>query len=62
LATTSSIAKLRDGSRVLYLDIGAEFLDGAGYIPSEVMSDGLRRQGLRDLGRGGDRPRRASEW
>jgi beta-glucosidase len=37
----SSIAKLHDGNRVHYLDIGAKFLDGAGNIPADVMSDGL---------------------
>lgn len=35
------IAKLHDGDRVHYLDIGAEFLDESGNIPSDVMSDGL---------------------
>ena len=28
-------------SRVQYLDIGAGFLDAAGNIPADVMSDGL---------------------
>jgi lysophospholipase L1-like esterase len=36
-----TIAKLHDGSRVHYLDIGAGFLDAAGNIPADVMSDGL---------------------
>jgi lysophospholipase L1-like esterase len=36
-----SIAKLHDGKRVHYLDIGAGFLDAAGNIPVDVMSDGL---------------------
>ena len=36
-----SIAKLHDGNRVHYLDIGAGFLDAAGNIPVDVMSDGL---------------------
>jgi lysophospholipase L1-like esterase len=36
-----TIAKLHDGSRVHYLDIGAAFLDAAGNIPQDVMSDGL---------------------
>jgi lysophospholipase L1-like esterase len=35
------IAKLHDGSRVHYLDIGSTFLDSAGNIPADVMSDGL---------------------
>jgi lysophospholipase L1-like esterase len=35
------IAKLADGSKVQYLDIGANFLDADGNIPSAVMSDGL---------------------
>ncbi len=35
------IAKLDDGDGVHYLDIGANFLDAAGNIPPEVMSDGL---------------------
>ncbi len=33
------IAKLHDGDRVHYLDIGAKFLDEKGGIPKEVMSD-----------------------
>jgi lysophospholipase L1-like esterase len=37
----SRISKLHDGSRVHYLDIGAKFLDAAGNIPTEVMSDAL---------------------
>lgn len=36
-----SIAKLQDGERVQYLDIGAGFLDANGDIPADVMSDGL---------------------
>ncbi len=36
-----SIAKLHDGNRVHYLDIGAKFLDAQGNIPQDVMSDGL---------------------
>ena len=35
------ISKLHDGTRVHYLDIGAGFLDAAGNIPQDVMSDGL---------------------
>ena len=37
----STIAKLHDGNRVHYLDIGARFLDAAGNIPADVMSDAL---------------------
>jgi lysophospholipase L1-like esterase len=37
----SIISKLHDGNRVHYLDIGAKFLDPAGNIPADVMSDGL---------------------
>ena len=49
-----TIAKLHDGERVHYLDIGAKFLDADGNIPADVMSDGLHpgAEGLRDLGRG----------
>ena len=36
-----TIAKLHDGNRVHYLDIGAKFLDADGNIPADVMSDGL---------------------
>jgi beta-glucosidase len=36
-----TIAKLHDGDRIHYLDIGAEFLDASGNIPADVMSDGL---------------------
>ena len=36
-----TIAKLHDGSRVHYLDIGKAFLDADGNIPTDVMSDGL---------------------
>jgi lysophospholipase L1-like esterase len=35
------IAKLHDGDRVTYLDIGSKFLDAAGNIPKDVMTDGL---------------------
>jgi lysophospholipase L1-like esterase len=35
------IAKLHDGQKVHYLDIGAKFLDADGNIPREVMSDAL---------------------
>jgi lysophospholipase L1-like esterase len=36
-----TIAKLHDGNRVHYLDIGKAFLDADGNIPRDVMSDGL---------------------
>jgi len=36
-----SIARLHDGDRVHYLDIGHAFLDADGNIPTDVMSDGL---------------------
>jgi lysophospholipase L1-like esterase len=36
-----TIAKLHDGDRVHYLDIGQGFLDADGNIPADVMSDGL---------------------
>ena len=36
-----TIAKLHDGSRVHYLDIGKAFLDADGNISTDVMSDGL---------------------
>jgi lysophospholipase L1-like esterase len=36
-----TIAKLHDGDRVHYLDIGNQFLDANGNIPADVMSDGL---------------------
>jgi lysophospholipase L1-like esterase len=36
-----TIAKLNDGDRVRYLDIGQGFLDADGNIPMDVMSDGL---------------------
>jgi lysophospholipase L1-like esterase len=36
-----TIAKLHDGSRVHYLDIGAGFLAADGTIPADVMSDAL---------------------
>jgi lysophospholipase L1-like esterase len=35
------IAKLHDGEKVHYLDIGAKFLDADGNIPRDVMSDAL---------------------
>jgi lysophospholipase L1-like esterase len=35
------IAKLHDGDRVNYLDIGSKFLDAQGNIPKDVMSDAL---------------------
>lgn len=35
------ISRLHDGDRVHYLDIGAKFLDEAGNIPKDVMSDAL---------------------
>lgn len=37
----SIIAKLDDGDKVHYLDIGKVFLDATGAIPLDVMSDGL---------------------
>jgi len=37
----SIIAKLHDGNRVHYLDMGSHFLDAAGSIPKDVMSDAL---------------------
>ena len=37
----SRIAKLHDGTRVHYLDIGEKFLDANRNIPADVMSDGL---------------------
>lgn len=37
----SIIAKLHDGDRVHYLDIGSKFLDAGGRIPNDVMSDAL---------------------
>jgi lysophospholipase L1-like esterase len=37
----SIIAKLHDGDRVHYLDIGSKFLDPAGNISKDVMSDAL---------------------
>jgi lysophospholipase L1-like esterase len=36
-----TIAKLDDGKKVFYQDIGKGFLDAAGNIPADVMSDGL---------------------
>ena len=41
----SIISRLHDGERVHYLDIGAKFLDGAGNIPKDVMSDALHPSG-----------------
>ncbi|MBN1905285.1 MAG: acetylglucosamine-6-sulfatase [Deltaproteobacteria bacterium] len=35
------IAKLHDGKKVFYLDIGQKFLDENGFIPQDVMSDAL---------------------
>ena len=35
------IAKLDDGDRIKYLDIGSKFLDAEGNIPKDVMSDAL---------------------
>lgn len=35
------ISRLNDGDRIHYLDIGAKFLDSAGNIPKDVMSDAL---------------------
>jgi lysophospholipase L1-like esterase len=35
------IAKLHDGQKVHYFDIGAKFLDADGNIPRDVMSDAL---------------------
>jgi lysophospholipase L1-like esterase len=35
----ATIAKLHDGERVHYLDIGAQFLAADGTIPADVMSD-----------------------
>jgi lysophospholipase L1-like esterase len=40
-----TIARLHDGTRVHYLDIGAGFLDAEGNIPQDVMSDGLHPTG-----------------
>jgi lysophospholipase L1-like esterase len=40
-----TIAKMHDGNRVHYLDIGAGFLDAAGNIPQDVMGDGLHPSG-----------------
>jgi lysophospholipase L1-like esterase len=34
-----TIAKLHDGNRVHYLDIGAQFLDANGTIAPDIMSD-----------------------
>jgi len=35
------LAKLEDGSKTRYLDIGGHFLDTSGNIPKEIMPDGL---------------------
>jgi lysophospholipase L1-like esterase len=40
-AINQSVARLHDGDRVHYLDIGSAFLDGDGNIPADVMSDAL---------------------
>jgi lysophospholipase L1-like esterase len=40
-AINRSIAKLHDGDRVHYLDIGSEFVDADGNVPKEIMSDSL---------------------
>jgi lysophospholipase L1-like esterase len=37
----TSIARLHDGDRVHYLDIGSKFLDAGGGIPKDVMTDAL---------------------
>jgi lysophospholipase L1-like esterase len=37
----SIIARLHDGDRVHYLDIGSKFLDAEGNLPKDVMSDAL---------------------
>ena len=37
----ATIAKLHDGDRVTYLDIGSTFLDAGGNIPKDVMTDAL---------------------
>lgn len=37
----NTISKLDDGEKVHYLDIGPHFLNAAGNIPAEVMTDGL---------------------
>jgi lysophospholipase L1-like esterase len=37
----NTISKLDDADKVHYLDIGAQFLNSAGNIPSDVMSDAL---------------------
>ncbi|MBP1623672.1 MAG: GDSL-like Lipase/Acylhydrolase, partial [Acidobacteria bacterium] len=37
----SIIARLHDGDRVHYLDIGSKLLDAEGNIPKDVMSDAL---------------------
>lgn len=36
-----TIQKLDDGKKVFYMDIGSRFLDAAGNIPADVMSDAL---------------------
>jgi lysophospholipase L1-like esterase len=40
-AINQTIAKLHDGDRVHYLDIGERFLDQGGNIPTGIMSDAL---------------------
>jgi lysophospholipase L1-like esterase len=37
----NKISKLHDGYRVHYIDIGSKFLDDKGFIPNDVMNDGL---------------------
>jgi beta-glucosidase len=40
-ATNEKLARLADGKAVTYLDLGAKFLDSAGYLPADVMPDYL---------------------
>ena len=40
-ALNAIIAKLGDGRRVFYLDIGKKFLDAGGEIPKDIMPDAL---------------------
>ena len=45
------LAKLDDGSKTAYLDIGPKFLDADGKLPKDIMPDATpQRKGLRDLG------------
>lgn len=37
----NKISKLHDGNKVHYMDIGPNFLDDNGFIPKDVMTDGL---------------------